>query len=245
MKFSDETLMAYADGELDPAARAELEAAMGSDPQLAQRVAEHRVLRERLRRAFEPVLDEPVPQRLLSAARGATSGESSVVPLRGARPAAPRWSWPQWAALAASLIVGALLGPLLLRSNADTVTTRDGRLLAAGALAHALSQQLASSQSPQASVQMGVSFRSRDGTYCRSFVLHADSALAGLACREGGEWRLQVLAAAASAAATPGGYRPAAAPLPAAVTQAVDALISGEPLDAAAEATARSHAWGR
>jgi len=37
---------------------------MASDPQLAQRVARHRALRGRLHSALDPVLDEPVPQRL-------------------------------------------------------------------------------------------------------------------------------------------------------------------------------------
>lgn len=36
------------------------------------------------------------------------------------------------------------------------------------ALAQALSSQLASAQPAPARVQIGVSFRSRDGTYCRS-----------------------------------------------------------------------------
>src|SRR5207253_696626 len=63
MSYSEETLMAYADGELDPAARAALEAAMAADPGLAQRVARHQALRARLRAALDPVLDEPLPQR--------------------------------------------------------------------------------------------------------------------------------------------------------------------------------------
>ena len=35
MKFSDETLMAYADGELDAATRAAIEDEMAHDPQIA------------------------------------------------------------------------------------------------------------------------------------------------------------------------------------------------------------------
>src|SRR5256885_9680994 len=42
-----------------------------TDPQLAQRVARHRALRERLRAALDPVLDEPPPERLLEGVRGA------------------------------------------------------------------------------------------------------------------------------------------------------------------------------
>lgn len=243
MTFDDEIVMAYVDGELEPQTRAELEAAMAGDPRLAQRVEVQRALRARLQRACAPLLDEPVPERLLSAARGGRA-PATLLPLRRARQPVRSWSWPQWSAIAASLVVGSLLGPLLLRSLAGPVTTRDGRLLAAGALAQALSQQLASTQPPDAAVRIGVSFRSRDGSYCRSFLLRAPSPLAGVACREPDAWRMQVLTAAAPGVA-PGEYRPAATAMPAAVTQAVDALIAGEPLDAAAEAAARSRAWSQ
>jgi len=242
MTFSDETVMAYADGELEPQLRAELELAMAHDPQLARRVAAQRALRERLQRAFEPELDEPVPEQLLNAVRGATS--STVAPLRGARGTRTTWSWPQWSALAASFVLGAVLGPLL-PGPSSTISTRDGQLLASGRLSRALSQQLASDASPASPVHIGLSFRTRDGTYCRSFLLRGSSALAGVACRDQGEWRLQVLAGTALGAAPEGAYRPAAAAMPAAVTQAVDALITGEPLDGPAEAAARDRGWRR
>ena len=43
MRFSDEMLMAYADGELDLVARAEIEAAMAKDPAVARAVERHRL----------------------------------------------------------------------------------------------------------------------------------------------------------------------------------------------------------
>src|SRR5207253_2157877 len=124
-----------ADGELGPAAGAALEAAMAADPGLAQRVARHQALRARLRAALDPVLDEPLPQRLLESVRGAAAPRpaAKVIPLK--RPAAPRWSWPQLGALAASLVLGALLGPLVLHPPAGggALITRDGEMLAGGA----------------------------------------------------------------------------------------------------------------
>src|SRR5262245_21219445 len=64
MKFSPETLMAYADGELDAETRRAIEAEMAVDPQVAQEVERHRAMRAEVGGAFAGVLDEPVPDRL-------------------------------------------------------------------------------------------------------------------------------------------------------------------------------------
>ena len=243
MTFSDETLMAYADGELDGPTRAAVEAAMAADPEVARRIAQHQALRSRLHSAFDPVLAEALPERLLAAVRG-TAPQPHPGKVTALRRAPVRWSWPQWAALAASLLVGVLLGPWLVRAPGRApLVTHDGTVLAAGALARALSEQLASNQGADAAVQIGVSFRSRGGDYCRTFVLREKSALAGLACRAQGAWRLEALAASESAPARGGEYRAAAAALPPAVAGTLDALIAGEPLDARAEAAARDRGW--
>jgi hypothetical protein len=245
MTFSEETLSAYADGEVDAATRAALEAALATDPQLAQRVAHHRALRARVRDAFTPVLEEPVPERLLATVRGAGPGQrtGNVVPLR--RQPRARWTWPQWGAMAASLVVGVLLGPLLLRPSAPQapLETSGGRVLASGVLSRALSQQLSSARQPGAPVAIGVSFRARSGGYCRTFVLHESQSLAGLACREGPAWQVVALARSEAPAAGSGGYRQAGSALPPAVARTLDELIAGEPLDAAAETAARAAGW--
>lgn len=244
MTFSDQTLSAYVDGELDAATRVVLEAAMATDPQLAGRVARQRALRERVRDAFAPVLTEPLPERLLASVRGTPAGTraGNVVAL-AARPR-PRWSWPQWGAMAASLIVGVLLGPLLLRPSAPSapLETSGGRVLASGVLARALSQQLSSAEPRSAAVTIGVSFRARSGGYCRTFVLHETQALAGLACREGSAWAVMALAQS-EVRSSGGGYTQAGSALPPAVSRTLDELIVGEPLDAAGEAAARAHDW--
>jgi putative zinc finger protein len=71
MTVEDEKLMAYADGQLDAAERAEVEAAMASDPEVAQRVEQHRALRRKINAAFDPVLLETVPDELVAATRAA------------------------------------------------------------------------------------------------------------------------------------------------------------------------------
>lgn len=89
---------------------------------------------------------------------------------------------------------------------------------------------------------MGVSFRSRQRSYCRTFRLR-DSGDAGLACHEKNQWPVRVLAHSESGATTAAGYRQAASSLPPAVLQAVSDAIAGDALDASAEAQARASGW--
>ena len=244
MTFSEEILMAYADDELDFQTRAAVDAAMAADPEIARRVERYKALQGKLRTAFDQVLDEPVPDRLIAAARTApaTRREGTVTPLR--RKSAPRWSWPQWGSIAASLVVGSIVGQLILRSSiTGPITERTGQLLASGVLAHALSEQLASNQPQDAPVQIGVSFRSKSGDYCRTFVLRDESALAGLACHAREQWRVQVIAQHEPQTESSGQYRPAGSSLPRSVLQAVDEQIAGDPLDADAETAARDRYW--
>ena len=87
MKYDDETLMAYADGELDAAQRAQIDAAIAQDPGLALRVQEHKALRARMTGAFSRVLDQPIPERLEAAARvgvrALRAGNCSTLPRPG------------------------------------------------------------------------------------------------------------------------------------------------------------------
>jgi hypothetical protein len=110
-------------------------------------------------------------------------------------------------------------------------------------MARELFAQRARHQPPGAPVQIGVSFRARNGDYCRTFVLREQSTLAGLACRGHEAWRLEVLAHNPAPPAAAAGYRPAGSALPAGVAHTLDELIAGEPLDAGAEAAARARGW--
>ena len=242
MNFSDETLMAYADGELDDAARADIERALRSDPALAARVAEHQALRSDVFAAFAPILDEPVPPALTAAALpGKVADLSAARSARADKAAAARhrWSWPEWGAIAATLAVGVLIGRLGLGGGSDAalVVARGdgGKLVAQGPLAAALSQQLTADSG---AVRIGVSFAAKDGALCRSFIA---GGTAGLACRNGKEWQVPVMAEAAPAAA--GDYRQAGSAMPPAVLDAVDARIAGPALDAKAEQEAVQRGW--
>ena len=239
MRFSDEMLMAYADGELDLVARAEIEAAMAKDPAVARAVERHRALGGKLRTAYDGVLEEPVPAELAALVAEPRDRAVELAAARGARRIpVGRWVLPAWTAIAASVLVGLFVGVLLFRGPSAPYEETDRGLLARGALAEGLATELASTPG-RSSVRIGVSFRNREGDFCRSFTYEGETPLAGLACRGGNDWKIRVLA---EATASSGEVRTAAS-MPMAVMQAVDASIAGEPLDAAAEEKAREAGW--
>lgn len=253
MSPSEEALGAYVDGELEPAKRAEIEAAASADPQLAARIERMRKLRSRLRGAFEPVVREPVPQRLLDALNppAAVAPVADLSEARAAKRAtAKRWSWPEWSAMAASVVLGVIIGHTLLRqSQDDDLRIKGERLVAQGNLASALSERLASDAAPEGNVKVGISYRTKSGQYCRSFSLQDARALAGIACRGGETWEVRALAANRALGQNPqlptgpGEAEPAGSALPPSIASAVEAEIDGEPLSATGEAAARRNHW--
>ncbi|MGE0726277.1 MAG: anti-sigma factor, partial [Alphaproteobacteria bacterium] len=81
-RFDDETLVAFVDGELDEDKRAAVASAIETDPETAARVRAFRDSAVLVRAAFADVVDEPVPDRLIQAARGRPAEGAAVVPLR-------------------------------------------------------------------------------------------------------------------------------------------------------------------
>ena len=250
MRFTEEIIMAYADGELDDTTRFQVELAMRQDPALAEKIRQHQVLRSHVFGAFAGTLAEEVPQRLQAATRsGKVIHLDSVRQLRTPPPPRPApdkhgWRWPEWGALAATLVVGVLAGVFGAQGLGDGaqlagMDAGSGALKAQGRLAQALTAQ-AGPVAADAPVRVGLSFVAKDGHYCRSFML---SNMAGLACRSGDEWRIPVMAGAAAVA--PGAYRQAGSQLPPAVLEAIDERIAGKALDAAGERAAAAQLWKR
>lgn len=242
MNYDDEILMAYADGELDEAKRAEIAAAAAKDPELARRVQQFRSLRDEIAGAYSMVLDQPVPDRLREAARGAgkqpPKGNVVQFPTRGTKVPPASWRGREWFAMAASLVLGVLLSWKFLSPGGDIVT-REGALVARGELASALDSQLASTQGQSSAVFINVSFKAKDGSFCRSFIAR-DSSTSGVACRAGENWRVDALSAVE---VTGGDLRQAAASFPATLIDYIESRMAGEALDAAGEQAARDRGW--
>lgn len=233
--LSEEMLIAYADGELDELNRRRVEQAVAADPALAERLAQHIALRERLSGHYAPIADAPVPDRFAALLKA----EEKIVDLAAARerrrPVAR--GWMMGGALAASLVIGLVLGRGI-GGEAGPVGIADGQMVAQGALAQTLDSQLASAQGGGTGTpyRIGISFRAKDGAWCRSF---DGEALAGVACRADGAWRLEQ-AVGSRAQATD--YRQAASGDPR-VMATVEGLIAGDAADAATERQARDAGW--
>ncbi|SAL58664.1 anti-sigma factor family protein [Caballeronia humi] len=102
--ISEEEIHAYVDGALAEHRRAELDRLLETDNALASRISDYFALNNMLHDRYDRVLLEPVPQRLMPP-------EPAPAPAPVAKKS---WlsaaNWPQFAGLAAALVVGIGIG---------------------------------------------------------------------------------------------------------------------------------------
>jgi anti-sigma factor RsiW len=99
-KLSETELHAYADGQLDEARRAQVERLLAHDSTATESVRVWREQNEALRALYNPVLNEPAPQRLLTVR-------------------APRPRWPYYAMAAGAMGLSFGLGWMVHGYQAD------------------------------------------------------------------------------------------------------------------------------
>lgn len=231
MTIDPETLIAYADGELDPIMAKRVEKAIAADPALAAQVEQHRQLAASLQAAFAPIAAAPVPPAVEAMLR-----ESANVTSLTPRPA--RFERLFWmGAVAASLVAGLLAGPLVLPREGSDIAMHDGTAVASGEVARALAMQLASVPNPDARVRIGVTFRDETNRYCRTF---QSGPTGGIACAQGESWRIERLYGGMPQQG--GAYRQAESSM-ARMMGDVQTMMADEPLDAATERAARDAGW--
>jgi len=237
-----------------------------------------RRLRAMLAQTYDPVLDEPVPERLSAlfdahAARAATAIAPAVAPQAAPSPrdAAPagapdipaptidldaerrrrRGGWLAWGGMAAGLALGVLIGAKGIAPGGELERAADGAWVARGSLAQALDEQVSGVAVTPGATRVGMSFLSRDGQYCRAFLVDASASStgsAGLACRGGDAWRVRQIVAVAPrspSAAASGAFRTAASLWPQALLDDIDDLREGDTLSPDAERVAISRGWSR
>ncbi|GAA4131909.1 anti-sigma factor family protein [Aminobacter aganoensis] len=242
-EFDDETLMAFADGELDDDTTATVEAAMETDDDLVARVAAFIESRALAASALKPLIDEPVPealtqsvQKMIDEARAsdpsAVANNVVTFPSRDMRPARSTWAMPLAASLAA--VVFGAGGYLAGQAGAPASGNLAMTTINDAEVAKALDSTASGTDVAlgDATLKLVSSFRDETGTLCREFELHraSKSAIVSIACRPEQDWDVRL----AVAAQAPGGdYVPAGA------TETVDSYLTtinaGAPLSVAEE----------
>ena len=214
MTVPPDVLKAFIEGKLAHQEASGVAAQIANDPDLAAYVEDQR--------AFQAALASPPMTWLRRLGERATSQGVSWIPAL---------------AMAAGIVLGVLLAASF--GIATDMRSNGGALIAQGELAHVLNTSLASDaeNQPSSRARVGTSFWSKNGVFCRSFSTrrNAQSALAGVACRERGAWQIVTMAAI--------GAGESVETLPASVRTVMENLIVGEPLKDAAERQARSQGW--
>ena len=239
MTFDDETIIAYVDGECDAVTARRIEKAMATDSILADRIAREQALRSRLAAHYDPVAQEPVPDRLTAlltasmennvdssfANRKAEEDRKKVV-RRG-------FGIAQWGAMAATLALGIVVGQFGSGGNGSPIAQQDGALIASGALETVLEEQLASVPSDDSSYRIGLTFRSQSDQICRSF---DGESVSGIACKANDHWRLEKMIPGNATSE----YRQAAS---SEINALAAAMMADAPVDSAGERDLMENGW--
>jgi hypothetical protein len=235
MNITDETLAAYADGELERTEAARVAAAVAADPALAAKIEAHCALRSRLAAHYAPLAEQPMPPHLaalLSSAQDKDEQNSGEVlsfaaarQKRGLVPMLRRWGPIAGPALAASLVL-AILQPW--KGSPDGY--------ADPALANVLDTQLAANQPASAEIRILLSFERDDGGLCRAWRGEKEG---GIACRDDTGWKVEQQFALGSAQSSE--FRQAGSETD--LLAAAQDMAAGGALDAAHEQAARDRNW--
>lgn len=247
--FDDETLMAFADGELEDATSIQVEAALDTDGALAERLAVFLDTRLAVAAAMKPLINEPVPDALAASVRRMVeaAGSSTLAVEQGAAEQGNVISFPArekirlpvrtWLMPLAASILAVITGVVGFIAGRGSL---QGGPSFESALITALDQQPSGSDvvlGESGALHIVSSFVDGRGEVCREYELRQqEESTATIACRTNGAWVTRL----ALSSSRSGGYVPASS------QETVDAYLAsinaGEPLPADEEerALARS-----
>ena len=271
--LSDETLMAYADGELPFAERARVEALLANDPAGRARLAVFRATGKPLAGHFSKPMAEPVPQHLVDLVMGGSDGTAaarnalaaggrrsglSAVARRMIANSVPRL--PMALAFSTVLLIGTGAGWYLRDAATRTplqsqalIMREDGHLVAQGVLGRAL-ETAPSGLKLTASDKLDVvtvaaarlTFKSNRQQFCRHYELTTThgSTFGGIACRADDErWLVKVHFPVAGRQPANGRTVAAGSANSTVLDVLVDRMSDGDALGAADEAALIGKHW--
>jgi hypothetical protein len=248
LDLTDELLVAYVDDELDTQQRSMVSSILDRNPALSRRADEMRLARDLLREAFPLQPDAAVPARIDSAA---TQLAVACTRPRSSRRASGFRYRRSHAIAAGLLLCTAAASYLLLRPASDerrpmvtALTEIRPENPLHGVLESTASAQLVKIPGEDAAVRAVLTFRAKDGRFCREFEILADSGSStGIACRQEGHWRTEVLASGVAVPADGNYYTPAGGSDEAAVAEVFEGLVQGEPLSIDEETRVLAAGW--
>ena len=221
-KITDETIIAFVDGELPPDEAASVRTAISNNETLAANAARYRALRSHIDQAFGSVVREPLPDRFHQLFQ-----DVKPSPIPASFPLLGRWSSAMtsasWGAIAASLAIGVIVGNLFMAPHEPTLDFalyQDGG--AEGLLAVLIKEP---SGAPIDGAEIIATYQNTEGDICRKFVIGDERRGQGLACRQrgGGDWSV----VAFSPAPPPNSYLPAGEMTKVSSPMAFTALLEG------------------
>jgi hypothetical protein len=268
-KLTDETLMRYADGMLDRSEAEQIEQLLALTPRLLGRLQVFRITGSNLRDLFADYMNAPIPARfreLLSQpdpkpGRFRLSTLASQLHSRCFLPERRYGALSTLAVMAAIVVVvaGAIgIGWMLRGVTIGVDTNLDGlvqiqgtRLVAERPLQSTLERLPSGARVPvflggkEFHLEVKTTFRDGAGDYCREYEIAAaySPRYAGLACRRGIHWTVEMHALMPSFHSASGQTIPAGGNANLDMDTFVSALIAGDPLSAEQEAALLSTGW--
>jgi anti-sigma factor RsiW len=262
--LSDETLMAYADGQLDARERARVKKLIAQDPEAGARFEVFAATGQDLASVFDEHMKSPLPGKLSRLAfyaqplplhaKRSRFGQLADALRSFTRPAHP---FGLAAASAAMLMTGIGVGWLLHDGESGSPMSElvqvesDGRTVARGPLSVVLNSLPSGRETvlPFAAgkvLRMAVklSFRNHAQDYCRQYEagLAGSENFGGIACHSNGKWDIKLQAQLATAQPSAGRTAPAGTKN-SALEAAVMSWIDGDALDQRDEDALILKAW--
>lgn len=245
-EVSDEELMAYADGELEPDRAAGLAAILSKRPDLAQRVEMFAHTRNAAAASVKAHLDRPVPVDLKASVEDMIKRAERVIPFEPRKKSIRRAPFGSWSAPIAACLMAFIAGAvgywLATQTNGET-----GYYQIAGRADPELDQLLSRLPSggksrlaaSGAEISIVSSFHRGDQALCREFTItHAGIGdHLAVACRNAGRWSVDLALRTSGGSAD--AYKPASS------AETVDAFLHALGAGPALEGQAEIDALGK
>lgn len=269
-KLTDETLMAFVDGELDAAEQERVRQALAEDGQAVERLAIFEATGKNLALLYDRPMREAVPSHLIELVKGVPPTIEPAFAKREGR----RWlswkkdrgvswgfgtfAWGLAAAGAGAILLGVLAyDPIwTTKQNAPDdqtaeATVRDDVQLAGDWLRKVLDTApsgkaaLAAASTEANNVLPVLTFKAGDGRFCRQYEFDGTQGrVLGLACRQtNGDWQVLKQFGVAAKGAGAEGYSTASGSNRTAIDDVVDNLIEGDVLGSDDEADLIESDW--